>query len=100
MGIEMRERKKPSGKSPVLSGKIVAAEPDPEIVRMAITEAAGRAAERQAMIATAAYFRAETRGFEPGHELEDWLAAEAEVTNLRALATMAPAGNDTSGSMS
>lgn len=30
-------------------------------------------------IATAAYFRAEQRGFAPGHELADWLAAEAEV---------------------
>jgi Protein of unknown function (DUF2934) len=35
--------------------------------------------ERQAMIARAAYFRAEKRGFKNGHELEDWLAAEAEV---------------------
>lgn len=30
-------------------------------------------------IAIAAYFKAQSRGFEPGHELEDWLAAEAEV---------------------
>lgn len=30
-------------------------------------------------IATAAYFRAQARGFSPGHELEDWLAAEAEL---------------------
>ncbi len=29
-------------------------------------------------IAFAAYLKAEARGFEPGHELEDWLAAEAE----------------------
>jgi hypothetical protein len=35
--------------------------------------------ERQALIARAAYFRAEKRGFRAGHELEDWLAAEAEV---------------------
>jgi hypothetical protein len=35
--------------------------------------------ERQAMIAKAAYYRAERRHFEPGHELEDWLAAEAEI---------------------
>jgi hypothetical protein len=35
--------------------------------------------ERQAMIAQAAYFRAERRGFEPGHEMEDWLAAELDV---------------------
>ena len=34
---------------------------------------------RHQMIAQAAYFRAERRGFEPGHELEDWLAAEIEV---------------------
>lgn len=31
-------------------------------------------------IAQAAYFRAEKRGFAPGGELDDWLAAEAEVT--------------------
>ena len=30
-------------------------------------------------VAVAAYFKAEARGFEPGHELEDWLAAEREV---------------------
>ena len=34
---------------------------------------------RRALIAEAAYFRAERRGFAPGHETEDWLAAEAEV---------------------
>ena len=30
-------------------------------------------------IAEAAYFRAEQRNFEPGHELEDWVEAESEV---------------------
>ncbi len=34
---------------------------------------------REALVAENAYFRAERRGFAPGHELEDWLAAEAEV---------------------
>ncbi len=34
------------------------------------------------MIAEAAYLRAERRGFAPGHEHEDWLAAEAEVDGL------------------
>jgi hypothetical protein len=33
---------------------------------------------REALIATAAYYRAERRGFLPGHELEDWLSAERE----------------------
>jgi hypothetical protein len=30
-------------------------------------------------IEQAAYYRAEKRGFEPGHELDDWLCAEAAV---------------------
>ena len=34
---------------------------------------------RRGLIAQAAYYRAERRGFEPGHEAEDWLAAESEV---------------------
>jgi hypothetical protein len=35
--------------------------------------------DRYASIAQAAYFRSQHRGFKPGHEMEDWLAAEAEV---------------------
>jgi Protein of unknown function (DUF2934) len=34
---------------------------------------------REALIATAAYYRAQKRGFQPGHEVEDWLAAEREI---------------------
>lgn len=37
---------------------------------------------RRAMIEQAAYLRAERRGFSPGGEVEDWLAAEAEVDAL------------------
>lgn len=35
--------------------------------------------ELQTMIAEAAYYRAQRRGFAPGYELKDWLEAEAEV---------------------
>jgi len=35
--------------------------------------------DRRTLIAKAAYHKAECRGFAPGHELEDWLAAENEV---------------------
>jgi len=35
--------------------------------------------QRAALIAEAAFFRAEKRSFAPGHEVEDWLAAETEV---------------------
>jgi hypothetical protein len=37
---------------------------------------------RHALIAEAAYLRAERRGFMPGQETEDWLAAEVEVDAL------------------
>jgi hypothetical protein len=37
---------------------------------------------RHQLIAEKAYLRAERRGFVPGHETEDWLAAEAEVDAL------------------
>jgi hypothetical protein len=35
--------------------------------------------QRAALIAEAAYFRAEKRGFASGHETADWLAAERDV---------------------
>jgi aspartate oxidase len=39
----------------------------------------------QRWIAEAAYYRAESRGFHPGAEAQDWLAAETEIlTRLRA----------------
>jgi Protein of unknown function (DUF2934) len=37
---------------------------------------------REPMIRRAAYFRSLNRGFQPGKELEDWLAAEREVEEL------------------
>jgi hypothetical protein len=39
--------------------------------------------QRQRMIAEAAYFRAQRRGFQ-GNPLEDWLAAEAEIDRVLA----------------
>lgn len=34
--------------------------------------------DRDAKIAELAYYKAESRGFAPGYELEDWLQAEQE----------------------
>jgi hypothetical protein len=41
--------------------------------------------ERLHLIAITAYYLAESRGFQPGHEEEDWLAAEMQVGSLGAL---------------
>ncbi len=35
--------------------------------------------QREAMIREAAYHRYAKRGYTPGHDLDDWLAAEAEL---------------------
>ncbi len=39
--------------------------------------------EFREMVATAAYYRAEKRGFEPGHDIDDWLEAEQEIRKQR-----------------
>jgi hypothetical protein len=41
--------------------------------------------DREARIAEAAYWRAERRGFGPGHELDDWLEAEREIDRRLAM---------------
>ena len=40
------------------------------------------ACPREQMIAVAAYFRAQQRGFMPENELSDWLEAEAQVEEM------------------
>jgi secreted protein with Ig-like and vWFA domain len=51
----------------------------PKLQGIEMPAAARADARLQAQIAEAAYYRAERRGFAPGQEIEDWLAAEAEV---------------------
>jgi DUF2934 family protein len=47
-------------------------------------------AECGSLVAERAYYKAELRGFKPGHELDDWLAAEREVADLLAASEPAP----------
>lgn len=67
----------------------------PKATRAAQAKSPPRAAvsadDRRAMIAEAAYLRAERRGFAPGHETEDWLAAEVEVDVLLKIGPGGPA---------
>jgi hypothetical protein len=59
--------------------RAAAAEPAVPAPRGSVTVSAET---RRAMIAEAAYLRAERRGFTSGREEEDWLAAEKEVDAL------------------
>jgi hypothetical protein len=45
------------------------------------------------MIAEAAYFRSAHRGFEPGHEVDDWLAAESDIDAAIARGDLSPDGS-------
>jgi hypothetical protein len=65
-----RGKKAPS----VAQGNITAAAPAAES-QMNISED-----ERRRMVAEAAYYRAQQRGFTAGSEVDDWLEAEREIT--------------------
>ncbi len=65
----------PAREVPRPSARVRPSPPEPS--RLALTPEA-----RRTMIAEGAYLRAERRGFAPGHETEDWLAAETEVDAL------------------
>lgn len=69
---EFKERRKtPRKATPKTEQKPVRSARAPEEVRKQIEEAA--------------YYRAKQRGFEPGHELEDWVQAESEVMRRNGL---------------
>lgn len=69
-------------KKPAVRAKPVAAAPPKQSSKPLPVAASGE--QRLALIAEAAYFRAERRGFSGGSELEDWLQAEAEVDGFLA----------------
>lgn len=58
----------------------VPAKPAP--AKTATAKAALSPAERMKMIAEAAYYLAQKRGFSGGNELSDWVAAEKQVDAL------------------
>ncbi len=66
-------------------GKEIASnDPAAQLVQHKVQEPANLSTpDFQQMIAEAAYYRAQARGFTPGHELDDWLEAEAEVDTVR-----------------
>ena len=76
----------PRGKSAVPPVAAPAASATPgiitEMASQIATELPIDPAAKWRTIAEAAYYCAEQRGFEPGHELEDWLEAEARIDVL------------------
>lgn len=52
---------------------------DPTAAKARTSASLGSPEELRQTIEVLAYCRAERRNFEPGHEVEDWLVAEAQV---------------------
>ena len=78
--MSRKQRNQPRRRVAAKGANIV--QPDPESRPVTGPAAMPADEERHRMIAEAAYFRAERRGFVPGNELEDWLQAEADVERV------------------
>lgn len=79
MGVQAQKSGRRARKRAVVGdGLISRVERDNDVRQLVAAEAKDRTVDHHAKIALTAYFIAEKRSFEPGHELDDWLAAEAE----------------------
>jgi hypothetical protein len=56
---------------------------DNRIANSSVLAGSPSAPDRQMRISKVAYYKAQQRGFAPGHDWEDWFAAEREVTASR-----------------
>ncbi|MBV9192036.1 MAG: DUF2934 domain-containing protein [Betaproteobacteria bacterium] len=74
-----------TGKKPLQAQRPSKAAPDTASLRPADGKASGNTGvklspeEVYRLIQESAYFKAKERGFAPGHEVQDWIEAEAEV---------------------
>ena len=74
------------GSRPMQARKPARAAPDTPQVRPPERETSGNAQQPKLspeevynLIQESAYYKAKARGFEPGHEVQDWIEAEQEV---------------------
>jgi hypothetical protein len=77
--ITTRTAKDPAKLQVATAAPVAAQTPAPATPESSESALAVNTRQRNAMIAEAAYFRSQQRGFLPGWEVEDWLAAETEV---------------------
>jgi hypothetical protein len=61
---------------------------DPAASENAADSAGAMNPVRRHAITEAAYYRAQQRDFEPGHEMDDWLAAEHEIMEREGAGTV------------
>ncbi|MEW8564078.1 MAG: DUF2934 domain-containing protein [Candidatus Thiodiazotropha sp.] len=76
--IKAKVSKKKAAKKKVAAKKVAAK----KSVKKGSAKASISPRERYEMIATMAYYRAEQRNFEPGHDVEDWLECEGIIDGM------------------
>lgn len=81
MAEQSRNLTAPTAMEPSATAKTAATGAKAPVTRATLVDAKLNLAgeDRRQLIAEAAYYRAEQRGFRPGAELDDWLAAEVEI---------------------
>jgi hypothetical protein len=84
MPIRQRKRSVPTAATPPTLTDAVADRSQPPLPEATLQRERVVYRSREDLIAEAAYRRAEARGFAPGGELKDWLAAEKEIDALLA----------------
>ena len=83
MAVKKKPIARAAGSSPVVDAAHRAKAPEPQ------AERASAEADREARIRSAAYAAAERRGFVPGQEMDDWLAAERVIDGETSAGTSA-----------
>lgn len=76
------EKKKATKKKVVSKKKVVKKKTTKATTKRTKSTAVISPRERYEMIATMAYYRAEQRNFEPGHDVEDWLDCERTIDQM------------------
>lgn len=80
--LNQEEKMKSRTESPVKSRSAAAPVKHVRSARTTEAPSGNYDCPREQMIAEAAYYRAERRGFVPGNEMSDWLEAEADVEHV------------------
>jgi Protein of unknown function (DUF2934) len=78
--MEPASRKDASALRPTATTQVPA---DNRVASRSLGAGSPSGTDRQVRISQIAYFKAQQRNFAPGHEWEDWFAAEREVTASR-----------------
>jgi len=81
--VTKRKRMESTSRKDTSASRIATATQVPAHASGSVVAGSPSGTDRQMRIAKVAYYKAQQRGFAPGHDWEDWFAAEREVIGSR-----------------